>query len=75
MAKDTTKLSPAGRPLGMMYDDMTEAEEEAFAQGILDDMTEAAQSAIAENDRLAIPSVSASNGQIIIRQPPKLPAE
>lgn len=54
-----------------MTDTMSDAEEEAFFQGIADDMTEAAQAAIAENDKLGIPSVSASNGKRMVRQPPK----
>ena len=58
-------------PSGRMTDNMTEAEEEAFFQGIADDMTEAAQAAIAENDRLGIPSVGTRNGKRVVRQPPK----
>lgn len=59
------------KPSGLMTDNMTEADEEAFFQGIADDMTEAAQAAIAENDRLGIPSVGTRNGKRVVRQPPK----
>lgn len=58
-------------PSGMMTEAMSDAEEEAFFQGIADDMTEAAQAAIAENDKLGIASVSASKGKRVVRQPPK----
>jgi hypothetical protein len=68
MATARKKPTP---PSGTMTDNMTDAEEEAFFQGIADDMTEAAQAAIAENDTLGIPSVSASKGKRVVRQPPK----
>ena len=71
MATTTRKKPKTPTPSGVMTDNMTDAEEEAFFQGIADDMTEAAQAAIAENDRLGIPSVRASNGKRVVRQLPK----
>lgn len=59
------------QPSGIMTDNMTENEEMAFIHGIVDDMTEAAQDAIRENDRLGIPSVSASKGKLVVRKPAK----
>ena len=66
-----TPATKKPKQAGLMTDDMTGAEEEAFFQGIAEDITEAAQAAIAENDRLGIPSVGTRNGKRVVRQPPK----
>jgi hypothetical protein len=72
-AGNTARTPATKKPkhAGLMTDNMSDAEEEAFFQGIADDMTEAAQAAIAENDRLGIPSVGTRHGKRVVRQPPK----